>query len=167
MSESNEAVIIDQATFFDAVGWSLREYLRENLSDPMSDSRHEADKFVWFKKVEAVLDEEEHELPFIAISTADGNSDDLGHDNNGAFKRGSYSLRLVYDDVNNADLIDRAIDLLTKIHNTEGSGPDYDYDFSPCNDPDHTGGPNDRDDFSDHPHSETAADFTIRAAFGG
>lgn len=167
MSEQNGAVIIDKRTFFDAVGYSMREYLRDKLNDPKSGDRDPADKFVWFSKVDAVLGKDEHEVPFIAISKADGNSDDLGHDNQGAFKRGSYTIQLVYESAHNADLIDQAVDLLAEIDNDQGSGPDYDYDFSPCNSPDHTGGPTDRDQYSDHQHNETAADFTIRAAYGG
>lgn len=164
----NNEIEIRKDDFADALGWALREYLRENLTDPESGSRTDGDKFVWFNDPKSVLDKDGHDLPFIAISkTRGGYSRDLGHDGMGSRKMQPYNIQLVYDTPDHADLIDKACQLISEIKNQTGAGPDYGYDLSVVHDTEMTSQPNDRTNYADHRFQEQAAEAAIQATYGG
>lgn len=165
MAVQNGEIVIQKNDFADSVAYSIREYLRKNLSDP-NGSRESGDKFIWAANVDSVLSKDVHQLPFIAISKDGGFSEDLGHDGHGQNKQQSYTIRLVYDEVANSDLLDKACQLISEIQNQQNSGPDYEYDMSPVSDSRVTSQPDDRTDYSDHRYKEESADVTLRGIFG-
>jgi len=168
MAVVDGTIEIQKDDFADALGYALREYLRENLDDPESGNRGSGDKFIWFNNVSAVLASQDHKLPFIALSKELGGvSNDLGHNNSGGFKRQPYTIQLVYDSAQHSDLIDKACQLITEIHNDTGSGPDYGYNMKPVSDPEVTSQPEDRTTYSDHEHQEQSAEVQLQGVYGG
>lgn len=166
-------ITIQKNNFNDALGFSLREYLRVELNDPESGNREAGDKFVWFSSPEAVLDKKNHKLPFISLKLEDGSGEDLGHDNPGGMRRANLIMRVVCDGPSNKELLDQAMNFVLGISEDEGagsdtgSGPDYNYDLTDLYDTSHTTGPRDRDEFSDHPHDERTAEVELKAILMG
>lgn len=166
VDEDENLIVIQKNDFADSVAYSIREYLRKNLSDPESGSRESGDKFIWAANVDSVLSKDVHKIPFVSISKDGGFSRDLGHDGHGQNKQQSYTLRLVYDSVSNSDLLDKVCQLISEIDNDQDSGPDYNFDLRPVSDSEVTSQPDDRTDYSDHRYKEEAADVTVRGIFG-